>query len=201
MADRGPSFIDDRRGDGACRGVASRRAGHHRHPRRHGQRRRTASCPAPPSRSARSTEAHQPAYADRRDRQLHGAVPGPRHLHRRSQGAGLQEVGPRGDRPAGEPAGPRRRHARGRRHRGDHHRGRGSAAAAHRFLRGRHGDRGAGDQGAAAQRPQLRDAGLPVARHHPGAGRREPVRAPAPSTRAAPRTSTRSATRPTPTPG
>ena len=70
-----------------------------------------------------------------------------------------------------------------------------------RFVRGRHGHRGAGDQGAAAERPQLRDAGLPDARHHARPGRTRTCRAPARSTRAAPRTSTRSATRPTPTPG
>ena len=50
------------------------------------------------------------------------------------------------------------------------------AAAAHRLVGGRHGHRGARDQGAAAERAQLRGAGLPDARRHARPGRREPVR-------------------------
>ncbi len=65
--------------------------------------------------------------------------------------------------------------ARGGRHRRNDHRCRRSAAAADGLVRGRDGHRGAGDQGAAAERPQLRHPGLPDAGHHPRTGQREPV--------------------------
>ena len=49
------------------------------------------------------------------------------------------------------------------------------AGRANRFLGGRHGHRGDGDQGAAAERPELRHAGVSGARHHAGTGGREPL--------------------------
>jgi hypothetical protein len=45
-----------------------------------------------------------------------------------------------------------------------------SAGRPHRFLGGRHRDRGNGDQGTAAERPELRDAGVPGSWDHAGAG-------------------------------
>ena len=89
--------------------------------------------------------------------------------------AGFKKWVARRRHPPGQPARARRRHARGRRHRRNHHGRRVGAAAPDRFVRSRHGHRGAGDQGAAAERPQLRGPGLPDARDHARPGGREPV--------------------------
>ena len=160
---------------GAGRSLARRRASHHRHDCRHGQRRQRHRA-ARHRHHPRSEQGHVGHVRDRRHRQLHRAVPDTRHLRRRSQRAGLQEMGPRRRDPPGEPARARRRRAGGGGRRGNHDRHGGGAAAAHRFVRGRHRHRGARDQGAAAERPELRGARLPDAGHHARAGRREPVR-------------------------
>ena len=115
--------------------------------------------------------------------------------------AGLPEVHPPRRRAAGEPARARRRDAeRGRPHRG-HGGGRAGAAHAHRLRGAGGGDRGARGARAAAERAQLRARSSTSFPASPPARPARTSPAPPPSTRAAPRTSTPSARRPTRTPG
>ena len=111
----------------------------------------------------------------RRDRHLHGAVPHSRHLPVEVNVSGFKkwvrdgvilQVNQRARVDVTLEVGRHRRNHDGRRL---------SAAAPDRFVRGRHRHRGAGDQGTAAERPELRDAGLPDARRHAGPGGREPL--------------------------
>ena len=153
---------------------ASRRPSHHRHPRRH-RPRPERHRPRRNRDDSRGQPGDRQQLRDRRDRQLHRAVPHARNLRGRGERAGLPALAPGRRDPAGQPARARGRDARSRRYRGDHDGHGRSAAAEDRFVRGRDGHRRAGDQGAAAERPQLRDAGLPDAGHHAWAGQREPV--------------------------
>ena len=151
------------------------RAGDHRHHRGHRfrfERRR-----------ARRLDHHQGSQprnvgyvGHRRERHLHGALSHARHLLRRGQCPRIQEVGAHRRRVAGQPARPRRRHARSRRHRRNHHGRCVSPAAADRFVGSRHRHRGAGDQRAPAQRPELCDARLSDAGGHTRTSGREPLR-------------------------
>ncbi len=103
-------------------------------------------------------------------------VPGAGHLRGVGRVAGLQDVGTPRDRAAGERSAQNRCHAGGGGADGRDDRDCRVAARAHRLVRGRDRDRGEGDQGTAVERPQFRDARLPRAGHHAGAGGREPVR-------------------------
>ena len=98
----------------------------------------------------------------RRQRRLHRAVPQPRHLRGRGRAHRLQEVRPPGHHRAGQPARPRRRQPRGR----PAHRGDTTVIAAAPLVRTDSSEVGTvieekAIQRAAAERPQLRDAGLP----------------------------------------
>ncbi len=139
----------------------------------------------------RRTE-HVDVSRDRRQRRLFGAVSRAGHIRSPGGVTGIQDLAAQRPRAAGQRSAAYRRGARSGRTRRDHHGPGERAGRAQRFVRSRHGDRGDGDQGTAAQRPQLRDAGLPRAGYHAGAGEREPLRRAARSTRAARRISTRS---------
>ena len=127
-------------------------------------------------------------------------VPGTYAVHGRAPG--IQEVGAPRHRAAGQRAASastrRSRWARSRRPRRSVAE---RAARANRLVGGRHRHRGAGDQGTAAQRPQLRHARLPGAGHHAGPGGREPLRREHLQSARRLELQRARATRPTPTPG
>ena len=100
----------------------------------------------------------------------------PGHLRGRGRAHRLQEVRPPGHHGPGQRPRPRRRQPRGRPADRSDHGHRGGAAGQDRIVRGRHGHRGEGHPRAAAERPQLRLAGLPRARRDAGPAGREPLR-------------------------
>ncbi len=140
--------------DGSGRGA---RPGRHRHHPRHRHRQQRRRHARRDGHGHAGGDRAQPRVRDRRQRRVHGAVDPDGHLHDQGRTGRLQVGDADRHPPERRPAGAHRRQARGRRaDRVGRDRREHAAGAVQQF---RPVDDGAGraDQGAAAQRPQLRE--------------------------------------------
>ena len=152
------------------------RPGRDREHRRDGQRLERSSRSRRTGHDPRGQPEHDHDARDRRERRLYRAVPGARDLRGAGGAPGIQDLDPSRHHPAGHRPRARRRGAGSGHDQRGHHGGRECPGRAHRFLGSRHGHRGDGDQGTAAERPELRHARVPGTGDHAGPGGREPLR-------------------------